>query len=37
MTLYEYLKLMPDGDELTVWDADYEIETYFYGGNPDNK
>ena len=30
MTLYNYLSLMPDGEELTVWDKDYDIETYFY-------
>lgn len=35
MTLYDYLELMPDGEELTVWDKDYDIETYFYGGQPD--
>ena len=37
MTLYEYLDLMPEGEELTVWDRDYDMETYFYGGNPDDK
>ena len=37
MTLYDYLKLMPEGEELTVWDKDYDIETYFYGGKPDDK
>ena len=30
MTLYEYLDLMPEGEELTVWDKDYDMETYFY-------
>ena len=34
MTLYDYLKLMPEGEELTVWDIDYDIEVYFYGGKP---
>lgn len=29
MTLYEHLNLMSDGEELTVWDKDYDIETYF--------
>ena len=29
MTLYEYLQSYTD-DELTVWDADYDMETYFY-------
>lgn len=37
MTLYDYLELMPEGEELTVWDKDYEMETYFYGGKPDDK
>lgn len=37
MKLYEYLKLMPEGEELTVWDADYDMETYFYGGQPYDK
>ena len=35
MTLYDYISLMPDGEELTVWDKDYDIEVYFYGGKPD--
>ena len=34
MTLYDYLELMPEGEELTVWDRDYDMETYFYGGKP---
>ena len=37
MKLYEYLSLMPEGEELTVWDQDYDMETYFYGGEPYNK
>ncbi len=37
MTLYNYLELMPKGEELTVWDKDYDMETYFYGGKPDDK
>ena len=37
MKLYEYLNLMPEGEELTVWDKDYDMETYFYGGKPDDK
>ena len=36
MTLYDYLNLMPEGEELTVWDKDYDMETYFYGGKPDD-
>ena len=30
MTLYDYLSPMEEGYELTVWDKDYDIETYFY-------
>ena len=37
MKLYDYISLMPDGEELTVWDKDYDMETYFYGGKPDDK
>lgn len=37
MKLYEYLSLMPKGEELTVWDKYYDTETYFYGGEPYNK
>ena len=29
MTLYDIMKLT--NDEITVWDKDYDIETYFYG------
>lgn len=36
MTLYEYIKMMPEGEELTVWDKDYDIETYFYSDKEDN-
>lgn len=28
---------MPESEELTVWDADYDMETYFYGGNSDDE
>lgn len=34
MKLYDYLSLMPEGNELTVWDKDYDIETYFYSDKP---
>lgn len=34
MKLYEYLSLMPQDAELTVWDKDYDVEVYFYGGKP---
>ena len=37
MKLYDYIKLMPEGEELTVWDKDYDMETYFYSGKPDDK
>ena len=30
MKLYDYLLKMEDGDELTVWDNEYDMETYFY-------
>lgn len=30
MRLYDYLKLLEDGEELTVTDNNYDIETYFY-------
>lgn len=36
MKLYDYLSLMPEGNELTVWDKDYDIETYFYSDRPDS-
>lgn len=36
MRLYEYLYLMPDGEELTVWDKDYDTESYFYSGKPES-
>lgn len=37
MTLYEYLSLMGEGEELTVWDKDYDMETYFYSDRPDDE
>ena len=37
MKLYEYLELMPEGEELTVWDKDYDTETYFYAKTPYNR
>lgn len=37
MKLFDYLRLTEDGEEVTVHDKDYDIETYFYkkenGGN----
>lgn len=37
MKLYDYLSLMPEGNELTVWDKDYDIEIYFYSDKLDDK
>lgn len=37
MKLYDYMKLVTDGDEITVWDNEYDMETYFYGGKPNDK
>lgn len=36
MTLYEYLNQTTDW-EITVWDKDYDLETYFYKTNGKNK
>lgn len=35
MKLYDYLSLMSEGNELVVWDKDYDIEIYFYSDKPD--
>lgn len=32
MKLFDYMKLVPDGEEITVFDKEYDVETYFYGG-----
>lgn len=32
MTLYEYLSLVEQGNEITVWDKEYDVEMYFYSG-----
>lgn len=34
MTLHDYISLMSEGEELTVWDKDYDMETYFYNDKP---
>ena len=34
MKLYDYLEKMPEGEELTVWDIDYDTEFYFYSQDP---
>ena len=31
MKLLDYIKLVPDGEEITVFDKEYDVETYFYG------
>jgi hypothetical protein len=36
MTLYEYLEQTTDW-EVTVWDKDYDLETYFYKTDGKNK
>ena len=36
MKLYDYLKTLEEGKELTVWDVDYDIESYFYNDAPDD-
>lgn len=36
MTLYEYLQNTKDW-EITVWDKDYDMETYFYKADNENK
>lgn len=35
MKLYDYLKTLEEGTELTVWDTDYDIESYFYNDEPE--
>lgn len=30
MKLYDYLKKTEIGEEITVWDAEYDMEIYFY-------
>ena len=30
MKLYDYLLQIENGEEVTVWDKEYDIETYFY-------
>ena len=35
MKLYDYLKTLEEGTELTVWDTEYDIESYFYNDEPD--
>ena len=35
MKLYDYLVIFEEGTELTVWDTDYDIESYFYNDEAD--
>lgn len=37
MKLYDYLSLMSEGNELTVWDNQYDIKMYFYNNKPDDE
>lgn len=37
MTLYEYLKSREDGAEITVYDKEYDMETYFYNDVPNDE
>lgn len=40
MTLYDYISIIhTGGGEFTIWDKDYDIETYFYKDiiRPDNE
>ena len=37
MKLYDYLKNVSESEEITVWDKEYDMETYFYGGKPKQK
>lgn len=36
MKLYDYLTTLEDGTELTVWDKEYNIESYFYNDKADD-
>lgn len=36
MKLYDYLVTLEEGTELTVWDKEYDIESYFYNDEPDD-
>ena len=35
MKLYDYLTTLEEGTELTVWDKEYDMETYFYNDEAD--
>lgn len=36
MTLYEYLKSRESGVEITAYDKEYDMESYFYNDKPDD-
>ena len=36
MKLYDYLVTLEDGTGLTVWDKEYDIESYFYNDKADD-
>ena len=36
MKLYDYLVTLEEGTELTVWDTEYDIESYFYNDEADD-
>ena len=36
MKLYDYLTTLEEGTELTIWDEDYDIESYFYNDEADD-
>ena len=35
MKLYDYLVTLEEGIELTIWDKEYDIESYFYNDEAD--
>ena len=35
MTLYEYMRNHKDEEEITVWDSEYDMESYFYNDKPE--
>lgn len=36
MKLYDYIKLREKGAEITVYDKEYDMETYFYSDKPND-
>ena len=36
MKLYDYLTTLEEGTELTVWDKEYDMESYFYNDEADD-